>query len=149
MTDQEAQSGSIVRAAPGLARIAVTASLRTAEWALDASLRTASRVARAAASGEPPSELLGDLGGELRDYARGLLGLVEDGATPEDEPDSRGEALRRRGWSSCGARRTSITRTSFTRRTSASSSRWRPTRPGSCGCSGWTGRSRRSTCGRA
>lgn len=65
----------LVRVAPGLARIAVAASWRSAGWAAGAYGRAASRVARAATSGEPTAHFLQDVRGDLREYARGLLGL--------------------------------------------------------------------------
>jgi len=65
----------LVRAAPGLTRIAVAAGWRSAGWAAGTSGRAASRVARAATSGEPTAQLLQDVRADLREYARGLLGI--------------------------------------------------------------------------
>ncbi len=99
----------ILRAAPGLARIALGAGLRGAAWAAGSYVNTASRVLRAAASGESGAQALQETGSELRDYARQLLGLSDAGvpgraggrpmtpnaarATDEASP----EALRSRG----------------------------------------------------
>ena len=69
----------LVRAAPGLARIAVAAGWRSAGWAAGAYGRAASRVAGAATSGEPTAQFLQDVRADLREYARGLLG-ISDGA---------------------------------------------------------------------
>jgi hypothetical protein len=92
----------LARAAPGLARIAVAAGWRSAGWAVQAYGRAASRVARAATSGEPPAQFLQDVRGDLREYARGVLGLP--GASPRAGggrrsavADSSVGALRRRG----------------------------------------------------
>ncbi|HWB69343.1 MAG TPA: Abi-alpha family protein [Solirubrobacterales bacterium] len=93
----------LVRATPGLARIAVAAGRRSAAWAVDAYVRTASRAARAATSGEPAGQFLQETGTELRDYARELLGLSTNGARSrrgdggEGEEDASVAALRRRG----------------------------------------------------
>jgi hypothetical protein len=99
---REDQDGSLIRAAPGLVRIAVAAGWRTAEWTLGASVRVGSRVVEAAASGESTAELLRSAGSDARDYARRLLGLSETpparpepGAGPEG--NGAGSPLRERG----------------------------------------------------
>lgn len=95
----------LVRAAPGLARIAVAASWRSAGWAAGAYGRAASRVARAATNGEPTAQFLQDVRADLREYARGLLG-ISDGVARSGRSrrelrraatDSSEQALRRRG----------------------------------------------------
>ncbi|HXA43698.1 MAG TPA: Abi-alpha family protein [Candidatus Solibacter sp.] len=101
-----------LRAAPVLARYAADAWLRAAEWSLGTWFHAASRMARAAAAGESPSELLEMTKDELRDYSRQLLGIADMEArlwriiAPEatasplarDEPsDASAEALRSRG----------------------------------------------------
>jgi hypothetical protein len=73
----QSENGSLLQAAPGLLRIAVGASIRTAEWTIATSVRTGERVARAALSGESAAEFLQEAGTELRDQARRLLGLAE------------------------------------------------------------------------
>ncbi|HWH43671.1 MAG TPA: Abi-alpha family protein [Thermoleophilaceae bacterium] len=75
---------SLLRAAPGLARIAAVAALRTARWGAESTLQAYGRVLGAAVSGEPPGEVLGAAGAEMREYARRLLGLgdIEDRASP-------------------------------------------------------------------
>lgn len=92
----------LARAAPGLARIALAAGWRSAGWVAQAYGRAASRVARAATSGEPSAQFLQDVRGDLREYARGVLGL--SGASPRAGGGRRGAvadssvgALRRRG----------------------------------------------------
>ena len=53
---------SLVRALPGLARISAAAWWHTLEFAAGTSLRTSTRVLRAAARGEPPTELFESAG---------------------------------------------------------------------------------------
>ena len=88
--DPAAANGNPLRAVPGLVRIAAAAGWRTAEWTVGASLHATSRVLRAAASGESAYELLDTVGNELRDYLRGLLGIL-DGERAEG-PDQPPEA---------------------------------------------------------
>jgi hypothetical protein len=96
----------LLRAAPGLARIAAGAYVRTAQFAAEQGLRLGSRVLRAAVSGETAAELLGDIGDETRRSARRLLGVIDeeaqaaagvDGDAPSPPPPSPTDALRRRG----------------------------------------------------
>jgi len=99
---QEAQDGSLIRAAPGLVRIAVSAGWRTAEWTVGTSVRVGSRVVEAAASGESPTELFRSAGADARDYVRRLLGLSETPPSrpaPGGDPDQNGAGspLRERG----------------------------------------------------
>jgi hypothetical protein len=95
----------LARAAPGLARIAVAAGWRSAGWAAGAYGRAASRVARAATSGEPTAQFLQDVRADLREYARGLL-EISDGVPRADRgrrelrraaTDSSVRELRHRG----------------------------------------------------
>jgi hypothetical protein len=85
----EPDSGSALRAVPGLVRLATTAGWRTAEWTVDATFQATSRVLRAAASGESAAELFERTGGELRGYVRGLLGIL-DGENPDAAPEAEG-----------------------------------------------------------
>src|SRR2546430_4511653 len=78
MSDDEQRNGTaddLLRAAPGLARIAGEAWWRTAEWTVDTSLRTSSRVLRAALSGQAPGDLFSASGADVRAYVRRLLGI--------------------------------------------------------------------------
>jgi hypothetical protein len=79
---------SLVRALPGLARIGAAAWWRTLGFAAGTSLRTGSRVLRAAASGEPPTDLFESAGADLRRYMRTLLGDESE----EEEDDGRARA---------------------------------------------------------
>jgi hypothetical protein len=111
MSDDEQRNGpadDLLRAAPGLARIAGEAWWRTAEWTLDTSLRTSSRVLRAALSGQAPGDLFSTSGADVRAYVRRLLAIAEpehandDGASvgARDAPtgdDTSAVALRERG----------------------------------------------------
>jgi hypothetical protein len=102
MTDGD---DTLLRAAPGLARIAAGAYVRTAQFAAEQSVRISSRVLRAAVSGETAAEMLNDLGDEARRTARRLLGVIDeearaaraDGAEPEPPPLGTTDALRERG----------------------------------------------------
>jgi hypothetical protein len=77
----------------GLLRIAANAGLSTAQWVVQTSVRTGTRVARGLATGEPPTKIVHDLGMELRSAAQEALGV-----TPPAEPVSAStEELRTRG----------------------------------------------------
>jgi len=109
MSEDEAREGTaedLLRAAPGLVRIAGEAWWRTAEWTVGASLRTGSRVLRAALSGQSPGELFSTGGADARAYLRRLLDIAdaangeaaEARARPKpDEPDTSAAVLRDRG----------------------------------------------------
>jgi Abortive infection alpha len=97
---------NLVRALPGLARIGAAAWWHTVGFAVDTSVRTSSRVLRAAASGEPPTDLFESAGDDLRRYLRTLLGEEEEGEEEEDranmaasdvDGEASPEALRERG----------------------------------------------------
>jgi hypothetical protein len=77
----------LLRALPGLARIAGTAWVRTADWSARAALGAGSRLVRAAASGDPPTDVLRHTGEDVRDYARRLLGIVDRGEDAEQAPE--------------------------------------------------------------
>ncbi len=64
-------------AAPGLARIAAGAWLRTAEWTAGGALRAGRRVGRAALTGESPLGLLSDARDEVIAAAQRALGVSE------------------------------------------------------------------------
>lgn len=91
----------LMRAAPGLARIAVNIGLQSAVDAANASVDGASRMIQAAQRGESTAQVLQEGQDELRTYLRGWLG-VADGTTrggvgPDRNADSSTAALRRRG----------------------------------------------------
>lgn len=91
-------NGNPLRAVPGLARIAMSAWLRTAEWTLGTSLRVGVRVVGAARAGEPPTQLFEETGADLREYVRRVLGIAGSEPDPEHENGSvPEEALRERG----------------------------------------------------
>ncbi|HKP90987.1 MAG TPA: Abi-alpha family protein [Thermoleophilaceae bacterium] len=81
---------ALLRAAPVLARLAAAAWFRAAEWTIETSMRTTIRVVRGAARGETPADLLSEAEAGLRDWARQLLGIVNEqggnGAAPEASP---------------------------------------------------------------
>jgi hypothetical protein len=71
----DSQDDSTLGAIPGLVRIGFSAWWRTAGWAVDTYLETASRVMQAAASGEPPGQFFRSAGSDVRRYARSVLGI--------------------------------------------------------------------------
>lgn len=103
----------VLRAAPVLARYAAETWLRAAEWSVGTWFHAASRMARAAANGDSPRELLEMTRDELREYTRQLLGIADvearlwriiapettalRGALSEAAPDATAAALRSRG----------------------------------------------------
>jgi len=77
----------MVRAAPGLVRIAASAAWHTTGWTVGVSMRAGSRAVRAAVSGQSPRDLFDAAGRDLREYLRYLLGIVdlEERFMPADE----------------------------------------------------------------
>ncbi len=75
--DGEASAADLLRLAPGLARLAGDAWVRTAGWTITSSAKASARVARAAVRGESVTELLGDAERALRDQARTALGVAD------------------------------------------------------------------------
>ena len=96
--------GEVLRAAPGLARIAAGVGWRAAGDAAGAYVNGASRMVRAASRGESAAQIVQEGRSELRSYLRGWLGVPDGQARPprpavEAGPngDDSAEALRRRG----------------------------------------------------
>jgi hypothetical protein len=73
---------AILRAAPSLARFAVAAWWRTAEWSIGAAINTGNRVFGAVISGQSPTAVLSGLGSELRGGIRGVLGIGDSPSYP-------------------------------------------------------------------
>jgi Abortive infection alpha len=98
--DRERLDVSLLRATPTLARLAAGASVRTAQWGLATSVRVGTRLVRAAAAGESPTQLMQEAGEDIRDYARDFLGMsngsdpLQAEPAPPPPPDVR---LRERG----------------------------------------------------
>jgi Abortive infection alpha len=67
----------LVRNTPALARLAASAGWRLAKWSASAYVRTGVRLARAAADPVLAGEVVSEIGRELREYARDLLGINE------------------------------------------------------------------------
>jgi abortive infection alpha-like protein len=88
--EQQPFDDALLRAAPVIARLAAAAWLRAAEWTIGTSVRAAVRVVQGAARGETPADLLQDAEAELREWARQLLGIVNEstgnGAGPPAAP---------------------------------------------------------------
>lgn len=60
----------------GLLRIAANAGLSTAQWVVNTSVRTGTRVVRGLAEGESPTKIVSELGAELRSAAQSALGVA-------------------------------------------------------------------------
>jgi hypothetical protein len=102
----EREDEGVLDAAPGLARLAAGAWVRTATWYADGAARAGRRLAEAALSGESPIKLASEARTELLEGARRVLGVTElerwigvppraQEPGPEDEDES--DLLRRRG----------------------------------------------------
>jgi hypothetical protein len=97
--------GSLIRAVPGLARIAAAAYWRSARWTAKASKDATERVIRAATTGQEPAELFRTTGAEIRERSRRLLGIQErpeervamDPSAAEAEREAARKSLRERG----------------------------------------------------
>jgi hypothetical protein len=83
------QDGSLIRAVPGLARIAAAAYWRSARWTAKASKDAGSRVIKAATTGQEPGELFRSTGAEFRERTRRVLGIQE---RPEERAAMNPEA---------------------------------------------------------
>jgi hypothetical protein len=100
--DARSAAGRRLDAAPGLARIAAGAWLRTAGWTAGIAVRAGRRTVNAALSGENPLDLLRDAQIELIDGAQRLLGVSEleeriAGVLGTSSADDRDDSLRERG----------------------------------------------------
>jgi hypothetical protein len=97
--------GSLIRAVPGLARIAAAAYWQSARWTAKASKDTGERVIRAATTGQDPGELFRSTGAEIRERTRRVLGIQErpeeraamDPRAAEAEREEARRSLRERG----------------------------------------------------
>lgn len=65
----------IVRAAPGIARVAAVSALHLASWSIGAAVAGVSYVARRTAQGQPPTSIVQDAATDLRKFAQRSLGL--------------------------------------------------------------------------
>jgi hypothetical protein len=105
-TDKRASTRSgALDVAPGLARLAAGAWLRTAEWTAGSALRAGRRVAGVATGRESPGALARDAQAELLGVAQRVLGVSElesrlTGLLPRsgDGAETADETLRRRGY---------------------------------------------------
>ena len=81
-------------------RLAAGAYVRTAQWGVATSVRVGTRMVRAAAAGESPTELMQEAGDGVRDFARHLLGMPNGSdplATEEPAEPPHHVTLRERG----------------------------------------------------
>jgi len=93
--ESSSEDSSLLQIAPGLVRIAAVAWWKTTEWTVTSSLRAGERVARAAMNGESPRELFEVTAGELREYVRKLLEIVDvdTGDDAEEERQDHGRPI--------------------------------------------------------
>ena len=70
-------STELLRNAPALAQVAAGVWWRATRWGVAQTMHASGRLARAAADPSRSAHLLEELGGELRGYARDLLGITE------------------------------------------------------------------------
>lgn len=100
-TGQTPTLEELVRAAPGLARVAAGIGRQGAVDAANAYVDGVSRVIRAASQGESAAQILQEGRAELRSQLRGWLGVGENLPRPAAGPRQNGDAsvvaLRRRG----------------------------------------------------
>jgi hypothetical protein len=102
---RSADDGHLIRAVPGLARIAAAAYWESARWTAKASRDAGERVIRAATTGQDPGELFRSTGAEIRERARRVLGIRErpeeraamDPNAAEAEREEARRSLRERG----------------------------------------------------
>jgi hypothetical protein len=90
----------ILRAAPGVARVAVTSYVRLASWTANASVSGATYVVRRAVAGETASSIMQDAANDLRGLAWRALGVIGPPDARQVERTVRGtsnDELRRRG----------------------------------------------------
>lgn len=100
MNDERRQDDSLLRAAPVLARMALTAWAHGVRWGAESSARAWVRLLRSAANGENPAQVLQETGGDLRRYARELLGIadaMDEEAAESGRDQTSAQALRERG----------------------------------------------------
>ena len=86
----------LLQAAPGLARIAASMARQGVSEVANAYAEGASRVMRAASSGESTADAVQETTAELRAYLRELIG-VEEGSRPRSTGNDSADALRSRG----------------------------------------------------
>jgi hypothetical protein len=101
MSDEPVVDAEVVRATPGLVRGAAGLSWRMARWGAVAYVRTGTRAARAAVNPAYAAQIAEDVGHELRQYTRDLLGITELDArvtqlkpAPSKQNDARSIAQR-------------------------------------------------------
>ena len=94
-------AAEVIRAAPGIAKVAVTSSVRLAGWTANASLAGAGYVVRRAVAGQPATSIMQDAANDLRGLAwraLGLMGPPTVSASADRSPrGASSEELRRRG----------------------------------------------------
>lgn len=102
---------AMLRAAPNLARVAAVSTMQLIGWSVGAAVAGANYVARRSMEGQPPTTILQEAAGDLRNFALRTLGLdprslptIElgaPGAEPGERPVTRGAStseLQKRGF---------------------------------------------------
>ena len=98
--DLPATAAELIKAAPGVAKVAVTSSVRLAGWTANASLAGAGYVVRRAVAGETAASIMQEAANDLRGVAWRALGLIgPPSASTADRPNRTASTddLRRRG----------------------------------------------------
>lgn len=87
----------LAETAPAVARLAVGMSWRATRWSVAVSVRTSRRLARASTDPVLLAQVAAELGADLREYARDLLGVTEldervrQLMAPDESPSRNGE----------------------------------------------------------
>ena len=68
---------TLVAALPGMVRLSAAMWWKATEWSITTSVRASTRLLRAAVNGESLSDVLADAAGEVREYLRDLLEIVD------------------------------------------------------------------------
>ena len=91
----------LIKAAPGVAKVAVSSSVRLAGWTANASLAGAGYVVRRAVAGETASSIMQEAANDLRGLAWRALGLIgpssANSASERAQRVANSDELRRRG----------------------------------------------------
>jgi hypothetical protein len=82
------EEGITLQAIPGLLRIGMSAWWRTAGWAAETYVKTASRVVQGAMSGESAAEFLRTASDDVQRYLRAMLGILDETSGPAEARDA-------------------------------------------------------------
>ncbi|MEO9224304.1 MAG: Abi-alpha family protein [Acidimicrobiales bacterium] len=82
-------ANEVLSAAPGVARLAASSTLRIVEWGVNTYVHTASDVAKAVMAGDPPAETIQSIVNGWRGMARRALGLPDEANGSGNSEDSQ------------------------------------------------------------